>query len=141
MINPVLPQVLNLLREHPEGISEYRLMKTLDRAHLFDDDAVSGEGLLPLYRKHFLIMNALYELQDILWQEEDRVLEISPLHIELHERQTGRPNKREPDWYPLLSEYYLDWAYFRNTTEADIDRMMDELRQLDGGRDQDRLTH
>jgi hypothetical protein len=116
MINPVLPQVLNLLREHPEGISEYRLMKTLDRAHLFDDETVSGEGLLPLYRKHFLIMNALYELQDILWQEEDRVLEISPLHIELHE-------------------------HFRNTTAADIDRMMDELRQLDGGRDQDRLTH
>ncbi|MBV1789790.1 hypothetical protein KQ940_17175 [Marinobacterium sp. D7] len=128
MINPVLPQVLHVLRQHPDGISEYRLMKTLDEEHLFEEQNRTDGAMLPLYRKHFLIMNALYDLQDILWQEEDRVLEISPMHIELHERQTRKPEKQEPEWYPLLSEYYLDWEYYRNTTEEDINRMMEELK-------------
>jgi len=130
MINPVLPQVLHVLRRHPDGISEYRLMKTLDEEHLFDEQNRTDGVMLPLYRKHFLIMNALYDLQDILWQEEDRVLEISPMHIELHERQTDKPRKQEPEWYPLLSEYYLDWQYYRETTEADIDRMLNELQRI-----------
>lgn len=125
MVNPVLPQVLAVLRNHPEGISEYRLMKTLDRLRLFEDQASAGPGLLPLYRKHFLIMNALYDLQDILWQEENRVLEISPMHIELHDRQRVDMPGQEPDWYPLLSEYYLDWDVYQETTAEDIDRMME----------------
>lgn len=127
MVNPVLPQVLAVLRENPEGISEYGLMKTLDRQRLFEDQKEAGPGLLPLYRKHFLIMNALYDLQDILWQEEHRVLDISPTHIELHERQADRGDTQEPEWYPLLSEYYLDWQFYRETTAEDIDAMMEAL--------------
>lgn len=131
MINPVLPEVLTLLRQHPEGISEYRLMKALEGQRLFAEN--NGSGLLGLYRKHFLIMNALYDLQEVLWQEEDRVLDISPLHIELHDRQKSAPDENtpddrcEPNWYPLLSEYYLDWEYYRNTTEQDIQKMLDAL--------------
>jgi hypothetical protein len=129
MINPVLPQVLRVLRQHPEGISEYRLMKELDREHLFEEQERAGGDMLPLYRKHFLIMNALYDLQDILWEEESRVLEISPLYIALHDRQGKHDDDSEPAWYPLLSEYYLDWDYYRTTTEEDIDQMMRELRE------------
>lgn len=128
MVNPVLPQVLAVLRDHPEGISEYGLMKTLDRQRLFAEQNFAGPGLLPLYRKHFLIMNALYDLQDILWQEEHRVLEISPLHIELHERQTAEIPAQEPEWYPQLAQYYLDWDEYRDTTVEDIDRMMAALK-------------
>ncbi|TCK05697.1 DNA-J related domain-containing protein [Marinobacterium mangrovicola] len=127
MVNPVLPQVLAVLRDHPDGISEYSLMKALDRQRLFEDQNGAGPGLLPLYRKHFLIMNALYDLQDILWQEENRVLEISPLHIELHERQRAESPEQEPEWYPQLAEYYLDWNEYSETTAEDIDRMMAAL--------------
>ena len=125
MINPVLPQVLSLLRIHPEGISEYWLLRELERQQLFDE-VVAG-GLLDLYRKHFLIMNALYDLQEVLWQEERRVLDISPSHIELHERQTSG-ERAEPDWYPLLSEYYLDWHYYRDTSEQDVQCLLDNLK-------------
>ncbi len=129
MVNPVLPQVLAVLRDHPDGISEYRLLKALDRQRLFEDQNGSGAGLLPLYRKHFLIMNALYDLQDVLWQEEHRVLEISPFHIELHERQRAEAPTQEPEWYPQLSEYYLDWDVYRETTQEDIDQMMAALKE------------
>ncbi|WP_432696599.1 DNA-J related domain-containing protein [Marinobacterium sp. YM272] len=128
MVNPVLPQVLAELRAHPEGVSEYGLMKILDRQQLFEEQNEAGPGLLPLYRKHFLIMNALYDLQDILWQEEHRVLDISPMHIALHERQADNADE-EPDWYPLLSEYYLDWDVYRETTAEDVDRMMAALKE------------
>ncbi|MGB2131529.1 MAG: DNA-J related domain-containing protein [Marinobacterium sp.] len=119
MINPVLPQVLSELRQHPEGVSEYYLMRTLERQHAFDD--MRAEGLLALYRKHFIIMNALYDLQDILWQEEGRVLNISPLHIELHK---ARDDADCVCANPSLSEYYLDWHNFETTTAEDVEMLM-----------------
>lgn len=138
MINPVLPRVLEIVREHSKGISEYRLMKMLEREHLFDAVARNGEGLLSLYRKHFLIMNALYDLQAVLWQEEERILEISAFNIVLHQRQSGQLVMREPRWRPQLSDYYLDWDFFCNTTQDDIDRMLQGLHATQAP--QDRLN-
>ncbi len=120
MINPVLPQVLSELRQHPEGVSEYYLMRTLDRQHAFD--TLEADGLLALFRKHFIIMNALYDLQDILWEEEGRVLNISPMHIELH-KSRGKDDRVESN--PLLSEYYLDWHNFEQTTSEDVVALME----------------
>lgn len=122
MINPVLPQVLSELRQHPEGVSEYYLMRTLDRQHAFDE--LDAAGVLALYRKHFIIMNALYDLQDILWQEEGRVLQISPVHIELH-KSCGEHDRVEPN--PILSEYYLDWCNFEQTTSEDVLNLMESV--------------
>lgn len=120
MINPVLPQVLSELRQHPEGVSEYYLMRTLDQQHAFDE--LDADGLLALFRKHFIIMNALYDLQDILWEEEGRVLNISPMHIELHK---SRDKDDRVEANPLLSEYYLDWHNFEQTTSEDVVALME----------------
>lgn len=122
MINPILPQILSELRLHPEGVSEYDLMRTLERRHAFDD--MRAEGLLALYRKHFIIMNALYDLQEILWQEEGRVLNISPLHIELHKAR-NEVDRISAD--PGLSEYYLDWHNFETTTAEDVEMLMQSV--------------
>lgn len=122
MINPVLPQVLSELRQHPEGVSEYYLMRTLEGQHAFDD--LDTGGVLALYRKHFIIMNALYDLQQVLWEEEQRVLEISPLHIELHKSQ-GETDQVQTD--ALLSEYYLNWNNFDQTSADDVQRLMDSV--------------
>ncbi|MBV0932629.1 DNA-J related domain-containing protein [Marinobacterium weihaiense] len=119
MINPVLPQVLSELRQHPEGVSEYYLMRTLERQHAFDD--LTDDSLLALFRKHFIIMNALYDLQEILWDEERRVLNISPLHIELH-KSRGEDDRVQCN--TPLSEYYLDWQNFEQTLAEDVDRLM-----------------
>lgn len=126
MINPVLPEVLSQLRRHPEGMTEYQLMQSLQRRRCFQD--IDGDGMLALYRKHFLIMNALYDLQDVLWEEEHRVLDISPLHIELHARK-GESGAGAPEWYPELSEYYLDWQWFESTTESDVQALVDGFLQ------------
>lgn len=120
MVNPALPQILSELRQHPEGISEYYLMRTLDRQHAFDE--LDADGLLALFRKHFIIMNALYDLQEILWEEEGRVLNISPVHIELH-KSRGQNDRVETN--PLLSEYYLDWQNFEQTSAADVVALME----------------
>ena len=119
MINPVLPQVLSELRAHPEGVSEYYLMQVLEHQHAFDD--VGADGSLALYRKHFIIMNALYDLQNVLWEEESRVLSISPMQIVLHAPETdAEAVPANPD----LSEYYLDWHNFENTTAEDVETLM-----------------
>jgi len=122
MINPVLPQVLNELRQHPEGVSEYYLMRTLEQQHAFDD--LDAEGVLALYRKHFIIMNALYDLQQVLWEEEQRVLNISPLHIELHKACDSADQVHINE---LLSEYYLDWHNFEQTSAEDVQQLMDSV--------------
>lgn len=122
MVNPVLPQVLSEIRQHPEGVSEYYLMQQLEHQHLFEDLHVDGS--LALYRKHFIIMNALYDLQNVLWEEEQRVLSITPMHIELHEPGTDwegyNPN-------PDLSTYYLDWHNFETTTAEDVETLMQSV--------------
>ncbi len=119
MVNPVLPQLLQELRLHPEGVSEYYLMQQMERQGVFDD--MEAEGALALYRKHFIIMNALYDLQNVLWDEEGRVLSISPMQVALHEPGTDwEQYKPNPD----LSSYYLDWHNFETTTAEDVATLM-----------------
>lgn len=122
MINPILPQVLSQLRQHPEGVSEYHLMRTLEQQHAFDE--LNVDGALALYRKHFIIMNALYDLQQVLWEEEHRVLVISPMHIELHK---AHDESDQVQANPLLSEYYLDWHNFEQTSAEDVQQLMDSV--------------
>lgn len=101
--------VLKIIENHPEGISEFDLMKQLEAADVFltvgdqqeiinknsNQESVdenieattntqgeeTGENLL-LFHKHFALMHALYQLQDELI-ENGKWLDISPLSIKL----------------------------------------------------------
>lgn len=119
MHNPLLPAILELLIAHPQGIDEYRILKTFEDHSAFA--SIGTEGKLPLFHKHFIIMNALYQLQQSCWQEQRQVLEITPLLNTLHQRapsasdtQLIQAESRGP------SEYYLNWENFHGTTEDDV---------------------
>ena len=62
MQNPLLDPVQTLLNEHPRGIAEYDILKALEQHPALGD--LGTQGQLPLFHKHFLIMNALYQLQE-----------------------------------------------------------------------------
>jgi len=119
MHNPLIPEILSLLRVQQTGISEYELMQ-----HLAEHEAYSGfadEAQLALFQKHFMIMNALYELQHQLWQDEQLCLDISPLKIQIlipaespGSSELALSNAEE------LSKYYRDWQNFESMTEEQV---------------------
>ena len=121
--NPLLPVVLRLLREQPSGISEYELLKKIeaDGAHFA---TAKDDAQLALFQKHFVIMNALYQLQDALWRDEQIWLVISPLRIAIetvvdtHERSVASHSD------DALRTYYLDWQQFLATDSAAVTELL-----------------
>lgn len=132
--NPIVVPVLEILREADAAITEHQLMKMLeqDDTH-FTELAVSQN--LALFQKHFLIMNALYQLQQSLLVE-NFYLHISPLAIYM------KPVVNESG--PLLSEiiseqhlrsYYADWQNFLQASERKVNKLLDQFWQLYSSRE------
>jgi len=126
MQNPLIPQILSLLHRKPQGISEHSILKSLTDHPGFAE--IGQDGQLPLFQKHFMVMNALYQLQQSLWDEAQLVLEISPLQIRLHpSNPRGKCEHLATVESPDLSDYYLDWKNFENTTEENVVELLESF--------------
>lgn len=128
MLNPLIPVILSLLREQTAGISEYELMQNLTGHEAYvgfaDDDQ------LALFQKHFMIMNALYELQHQLWQDEQLFLVISPLQIQiLMPSENTNSSELALSETEKLSEYYRDWQNLENTNEQQVLELLSDFWQ------------
>ena len=119
MHNPLIPAILELLHQCPQGISVYDILKNLEEHEGFHD--IGDQGSLPLFQKNFMIMNALYQLQQNLWDDEQLVLNISVLKIFMTHLESGSGST-----HPTISEstklrlYYLNWSNLEETTEEDV---------------------
>lgn len=82
------------------------------------DDCVNKD----LFKKNFLIMNALYQLQQQLVAEQWH-LTISTLHIAL---ESSNPNTLA--LHDSLRDYYLDWANY-DTSLAEIEALLTSFWQ------------
>lgn len=84
---------------------------------------------LQLYRKHFLVMNALYTLQPILWAE-GFCLSISPLNIQLQPVTTPTGETfPENAGQQALRDYYLDWEHFEQSTDRSVNKLLHSFWQ------------
>lgn len=133
-LNPLVPAVLRLLRADAArgaaaGISEYELLKQLEATGV-DFSAPGVEPDLLLFKKHFLLMNALYRLQDTLWREERIWLAISPLRIAF-EAAADEAGGRALDAAAggALRDYYLDWREFEGTDGAAVTALLNGFWQ------------
>ena len=128
--NPLLPLVLRLLRERPEGLSEYDLLKRIETESTHFDDSGADDAQLALFRKHFLIMNALYRLQETLWRDEGLRLTISPLRIALEAARINADDTPAASGAVVshgdaaLRAYYLDWQQFIATDGAAVAELL-----------------
>lgn len=123
--NPLIPELLELLRRHPDGISEFSLMKALEPHPAFAD--LADDYQLCLFQKHFMIMHGLYTLQTRLWYEEYLRVEISPLSVRLYtEAEASARNEAAalPDAGDTLRAYYLDWQQLDATSADDVQRLL-----------------
>ncbi|MCL6414079.1 DnaJ domain-containing protein [Aestuariirhabdus sp. Z084] len=124
--NPLCIAVLEQLRRHQEAISEHQLMRALEQE--FSDLPAEADSNLLLFRKHFLLMNALYQLQQSL-RHEAYHLRISALEIVLEPEQavTGKAELIDNAAEQKVREYYLDWNNFE---QADADSVAELLRSF-----------
>ena len=126
MDNPLLSDIRQLLDTADEPLTEFAIHQSLKQHGAFGD-AADG-GLLGLFHRHFLVMNALYQLQQQYWQTSKQVLRISPLHIQLqpcaHDAHSGLP-----DAVNSVAAFYLDWGNFEQTDEAEVKALLESFWQ------------
>ncbi len=112
--------LLQQLQLHPQGISEYQLLKQLRKQpwSWFSDSDLRDP--LSLFRSHFLLFHLLYKL-DAQLAEQDMQLQIHTLSIRLLTRTPGQPGLATRD--PLRS-YYLDLQQLADTDRAQVEAML-----------------
>ncbi len=114
-------QIFVLLREQPDGCSEYQLIQQLKARHSTHIPNLPLLDKLVLFRTHFLIFNALYCLRDQLRGENRYDLHISPLCVQLLPYAPGTGGVAESD---PLRDYYLDLTNLRDTDEDEVERLL-----------------
>ncbi|WP_417775660.1 DNA-J related domain-containing protein [Stutzerimonas xanthomarina] len=114
-------QIFVLLREQPDGCSEYELIQQLKARHSTHIPNLPLLDKLVLFRTHFLVFNALYRLRDQLWGGTSHTVQISPLCVQLQPYVPGLSGIVEND---PLRDYYLDLTNLRDTDEAEVERLL-----------------
>ncbi|MBQ4850028.1 DNA-J related domain-containing protein [Pseudoalteromonas sp. MMG012] len=92
-------------------------LNQLDWFELLDEDPNKA-----LFKKNFLIMNALFQLQDELLAT-DQSLHIDSMDIYLSAKVDNSVTKDNP-----LKSYYLDWDNY-NTSREDIESLLTQFWQ------------
>nr|WP_321460746.1 DNA-J related domain-containing protein [uncultured Vibrio sp.] len=122
MENPLLWPILDLLREHPLGWKVHTLASQLSaRGCLHQLDSSQDKDL---FKKNFLIMNALYQLQEILYPEQ--WLNVQSMNIEL--TCTANATQTSMDQIDPLLNYYLNWEHYE-ASEDEVRGLLNEFWQ------------
>lgn len=130
--------LLEVLRAHPAGISEYDLIKLLEASGQpgFEDGHLRDS--LSLFQTHFLLFHNLYRLSEQLIQGHEYRLEISPLRIQLlPQRET--PNAALAGHDPLRA-YYLDLDNLENTDATAVEELLTQFWTRFVGNDERRAA-
>jgi len=110
--NPLIWPIISLLKEKPSGWMIHTLSEELRQQAILstlDDDPDKD-----LFKRNFLLMNALYQLQEILLPQQ--WLQVQAMDIRLCNNQSATQNQIDKD-DPLRS-YYLDWDNYHTDIEA-----------------------
>ena len=117
------------------GVSEYALIDLLKKApyYFFDEDALREP--LMLFKTHFILFHALYQLKMNWIQGNEGVLDIHTLNIKLNQckgndaqqlriDEGGELTEADP-----LAEYYLDWGNFEKADRKSVDALLNAFWQ------------
>ena len=111
--NPLIWPLLSLLQKSVQGWKVHHLATELQSQGLMHDlDPIPEKDL---FKRNFLLMNALFELQDMLlpgqWVQTQamdiRIIRILPGDIDLIQHQEAG-----------LKSYYLDWANYDTSSNV-----------------------
>ncbi len=142
MENPLLWPILELLRKHPSGWKVHTLASELTEQgyiHPLDDSPEKD-----LFKRNFLIMNALYQLQETLFPKQWLQVEAMNLILLPCYPSAGR----QIDSQDPLRDYYTDWSNYE-AEEGEVKRLLNQFwtryQQHVGDKDSDsresRIVH
>ncbi len=128
IVNPLLHPIREILAGAGQLLSEHELIKRLkNRDSTFP--ALTESARLALFQTHFLVMNALYQLQQQM-ADECLVLQISPLAIGFKVSAGDVATKLLTDaTAPAMKAYYLNMDNFHATDEQDVERLFKQFWQ------------
>ena len=126
--------LLDILRLHPEGLSEYALLQRLRQDSRVGFKSERLDTSEDLFGTHFLLFHHLYVLRDELRAIQEGELEIHALNIRwrLPTADAGNtsdtPNTEGALACPdPLADYYRDLDNLAGTTRADVDRLLGQF--------------
>ncbi|HHH42677.1 MAG TPA: molecular chaperone DnaJ [Gammaproteobacteria bacterium] len=105
------------LAAHPAGVREYELITALRAGGFLEFLPAPPAAPHQLFRAHFLLFHALYELRDRLAASQQGLLQIEPLCIRRLPWSSAPASLAMPD--PLRA-YYLDWSHLDGTSEDEV---------------------
>ncbi|MDF2154796.1 DNA-J related domain-containing protein [Vibrio sp. CAU 1672] len=118
MENPLLWPMLDIIKRQPSGWKVHTLAQALiDQGYITQLDASPDKDL---FKRNFLIMNGLFQLQETLYP--DHWLQVEAMDILLmsaREACRHRINPQDP-----LRDYYLMWANYE-ADEGEVRRLLD----------------
>ena len=117
----LLDTIQLVLEAHPQGLNEHALIKALGETGVIEVTPSTFSDTMTLFRTHFLVYNALYELKDELIKKAHWIMEISAVNIQLHPYEFGHDLLEEKD---PMRDYYLDLTALQETTEEELDDML-----------------
>ncbi|MCY9871822.1 DNA-J related domain-containing protein [Vibrio barjaei] len=119
--NPLLWSVLHLIENNVDGLKIHTLASQLADAGLIPSLDESPEK--DLFKRNFLLMNALYQLQELLIPE--KWLQVEAMDIQLFSYRSAEHaiDKNNP-----LREYYLDWSHYEADT-GEVKRLLEDFWQ------------
>ncbi|RLK48238.1 DnaJ-like protein [Alkalispirillum mobile] len=126
-LEALLPQILAVLRAHPQGLGEFELVRALDEAAV---GPFSREGLREtgsLFRTHFLLFHCLYRLrQRLRRQGEDLQIHCTRIGLTCGPAPGGgNPDRRQSLSAPdPLAAYYLDLDHLAEADLASVEAML-----------------
>ena len=119
MLNPLIDEIFELLINKKVWMVHTLASELKERGLL---DTLAADPKRDLFKRNFLIMNALYQLQQQVMPKQQ--LLIKSLHIELV--SDPRQNQLHPN--DPLRDYYLNWQNFETST-AEINALLDSFWQ------------
>lgn len=120
MENPLLWPIMEVLRKQPSGWKVHTLSSHLSELELLP--VLDGSPEKDLFKRNFLIMNALYQLQETLYP--DNWLQVQAMDIVLMPQ--SRVFGHEVDHEDPLRDYYLDWHNYE-VEEGEVKRLLNEF--------------
>lgn len=120
--NPLIPAILSVLRRNVqrgsgENFGIHHLLSALGCHPGLQNLDPNPE--LALFKKNFLMMNGLYQLQQSLWEDEGLVLAIATLNIQLNRPATDCATVL-PETADPMRDYYLNWQHYAETSCDDV---------------------
>ncbi|EMH3443281.1 MULTISPECIES: DNA-J related domain-containing protein [Vibrio] len=120
MENPLLWPILDILRKQPSNWKVHTLAHELSQKGYIQQLDESPDK--DLFKRNFLLMNALYQLQETLYP--DGWLQVEAMNIVL--MSATEASRHSVDTNDPLREYYLDWKNYE-ADEGEVRRLLNDF--------------